>query len=79
MKIKVIYFAAMREQANKEEEVINIQAKNASELFQEINKKYHFTLEQSQLKVAINEEYKCFSTPLSEMDTVVFIPPVAGG
>jgi molybdopterin converting factor small subunit len=31
------------------------------------------------LRVAINNEFRDWSTPLAEGDAVVFIPPVAGG
>jgi molybdopterin converting factor small subunit len=32
-----------------------------------------------QLKVALNSEFSDWQTPLRHGDTVVFIPPVAGG
>ena len=33
----------------------------------------------AQLKVALNSEFSDWQTPLKHGDTVVFIPPVAGG
>jgi molybdopterin synthase sulfur carrier subunit len=79
MRIKVKYFASLREKANKSEEEIETTAKTAEELFLSLNQKYEFEIESSQVKVAINEEYSSFEQPLSSADTVVFIPPVAGG
>lgn len=79
MKINVIYFAALREQAKKSQEFVETTSTNASELMLELYEKYHFTLDQTMLKVAINDEYSSPSTLLKENDTIAFIPPVAGG
>ncbi len=79
MKIKVMYFAAMREQSGKTQEIIETNASTARELYNELNQKYHFYLDESHLKVALNDQYSDFTTPIQEMDTLVFIPPVAGG
>ncbi|OUR97144.1 hypothetical protein A9Q84_12520 [Halobacteriovorax marinus] len=79
MKVKVIYFAAMREQAKMNEEWVETTAVNADELFDQLNETHGFSLDKSHLKVAINEDYSEFQTELKEMDTIVFIPPVAGG
>ena len=79
MKIKVKYFASIRELVGRSEELIEIDASTPSELFTLLKKKYSFEFEESALKVAINDEYVDFSQTLSELDTVVFIPPVAGG
>ena len=79
MKIKVKYFAAMREQVGISEELIETDANTPAELLINLNKKYSFQFDENNLKVAINEEYMDFSTSLKELDTIVFIPPVAGG
>lgn len=79
MKVKIKYFAAMRECCEKSEEILDTQATNANQLYEQLCGMYPITLQRDTLKVAINEAYVDFDTPLSEMDTVVFIPPVAGG
>jgi len=79
MKIKVKYFAAMREASGVNEEVINSNAINPLELYKELKEKYPLFLDEKHLKVALNEQYVSFSHPLDDLDTVVFIPPVAGG
>ena len=38
-----------------------------------------FTLGVERVKVAINNEFASWDRPLAANDTVVFIPPVAGG
>ena len=79
MKIKVKYFAALREIAGKSEEVINTKSHLVSDLFYELSNKYKFTMDIDLLKVAVNEEYSTFDYELTDLDTIVFIPPVAGG
>jgi len=79
MKIEIQYFASLREQADKNAETFEFQGITAADLYAELLQKYSFTLTEEQLKVAINEEYCAFSTVLNEQDTIVFIPPVAGG
>ena len=79
MNLKIEYFAAMREQAGKSHELLETSAKTPKELLKELKSKYHFSLGEKELKVAINEEYSHFSSILQDGDTIVFIPPVAGG
>ena len=79
MKVTIKYFAAMRECCGKSEEILETQAINPKQLFGQICGLYPITLALDTLKVAVNEVYVDFDTPLSEMDTVVFIPPLAGG
>ena len=79
MKIKVKYFAAIREAIGINEEFIDGNCSTPLELFEFLKEKYRFEFEESNIKVAINDEYAEFTQPLSELDTIVFIPPVAGG
>ncbi|MBV8784200.1 MAG: MoaD/ThiS family protein, partial [Gammaproteobacteria bacterium] len=41
--------------------------------------RHGFTLAPEALRVAVNAEFRDWSTPLAANDVVVFIPPVAGG
>ncbi len=79
MKIKIKYFAAMRESTGKSSEVIETTATSLSAVYDELNDRYHFPLNRDDLKVAVNEKYVDFEEAVSPDDTVVFIPPVAGG
>lgn len=79
MQLKVQYYALMREQAGRSEEVLETQAPTAASLYTELAARHRFTLPLEQLKVAINNEFASWSRPLEPGDTVVFIPPVAGG
>ena len=79
MQLKIHYYALMREQAGKSEETLDTGASTPSDLYDELTARYGFTLSREQLKVAINSEFGDWSRPLVSGDSVVFIPPVAGG
>lgn len=78
-RIKVRYYAILREQAGKSEEALTTDAPTPAGVFAELKRRYPFTLDEKQLKVAINTEFSEWHTPLKDGDNVVFIPPVAGG
>jgi molybdopterin-guanine dinucleotide biosynthesis protein A len=77
--LKVQYFALLREQAGRRDEAVVTRAATPRELFGELAARHGFTLGTEHLKVAVNTEFADWSRPLSAGDTVVFIPPVAGG
>lgn len=79
MKVKVKYFASLREQSQKNEEEVIGDIKNSFDLYKTLKEKYNFSLAVDEIKVAINGEYQEFQTPISEGDVITFIPPVAGG
>jgi len=79
MKIKIMYFAALREQAKKSDEILETSFTNPNDIYNYLKRKYNFSLEINELKVAVNDFYEDFDFELKEMDSLVFIPPVAGG
>ena len=79
MKVNVQYFAALREARGVSSETITTDAGNAAALYKELSATYHFSLPLQNVRVAINNDLAEMDQPLSEGDTVVFIPPVAGG
>ena len=79
MQLKVQYYALMREQAGRSEELVETGARTPLDLYAELADRYGFTLAREQLKVAVNSEFSDWSRQLSPGDAVVFIPPVAGG
>jgi molybdopterin-guanine dinucleotide biosynthesis protein A len=78
-RLKIQYFALLREQAGRSEEVITSNAADARALYAELSAARGLQLRPEQLRVAINEAFADWSQPLAEGDTVVFLPPVAGG
>jgi molybdopterin-guanine dinucleotide biosynthesis protein A len=78
-KLTIRYFALLREQAGRSEETITSDAADARALYAELSTARGLKLSPEQLRVAINEAFADWSQPLAEGDTVVFLPPVAGG
>jgi len=79
MQIKVQYYALLREQAGLSEETLTTSARTPRELYAQLKSRHPFTLDDDNLRVAINAEFSEWAQPLAEGDAVVFIPPVAGG
>lgn len=77
--VRVQYYAILREQAGRSDETLDTSAGTPAELFAELQHRHPFQLAPAQLKVALNSEFSDWQTPLKHGDTVVFIPPVAGG
>ncbi len=78
IRIRIEYFAILRELAGKNYEEVQTEAGTAGELFDELATRYAYP-QMNQMKVAINEEFGEWDTVLAEGDVVVYIPPVAGG
>ena len=77
--IKVQYYALLREQAGRSDEALETSARTPRELYQELQQRHPFSLAPEMLRVAINAEFGDWTQPLADGDSVVFIPPVAGG
>ncbi|HEY3784247.1 MAG TPA: NTP transferase domain-containing protein [Steroidobacteraceae bacterium] len=78
-RIKVQYYALLREQAGRSDETLLTTAQTPRELYEELKARYPFSLACEMLRVAVNAEFGEWANPLCDGDSVVFIPPVAGG
>ena len=76
--VRVEYFAILREHVGKSAEDLKTTASTAGALFDELDARYDFPT-MSRMKVAINDEFSDWSATLADGDSIVFIPPVAGG
>ncbi|MEM7395151.1 MAG: MoaD/ThiS family protein, partial [Verrucomicrobiota bacterium] len=79
MKIEVHYYAMLREQAGRERETVETDARAPGALYDELRERHGFTPPAENIKVGINHSMGDWSQPLQEGDVVIFIPPVAGG
>jgi len=77
--LQVQYFALLREQAGRSAETVTSSARDARELYEELRGARGLELRPEQLRVAVNDEFAEWTQPLAAGDTVVFLPPVAGG
>jgi molybdenum cofactor guanylyltransferase len=78
-RLHVRYFALLREQAGRSVEELETQASTPRELYEELRRRRGLTLSPEFLRVAVNDEFGDWRAPLADGDTVVFLPPVAGG
>jgi molybdopterin converting factor subunit 1 len=76
--IQIQYFAVLREHVGMGGEEVTTRARSVAELFDELDARHGFP-DVGQLKVAINDEFAAWDASLADGDSVVFIPPVAGG
>ena len=80
MTITVLYFASLADEANCQEEKIDVaQSTSLTELYEQLRQKHRFSRPQSELRVAINDYFAKWSDEIYDGDSVVFITPVAGG
>lgn len=78
-RIRLRYYALLRERAGCQDETVDTMACTPAALYEELAARHGFHLPQAQLKVAVNSAFSSWSSPLADGDEVVFIPPVAGG
>lgn len=76
--LTIEYFAVLREHAGRDSEQLATPAGTAGELFSELAERYSFP-ELASVKVAVNDEFSDWDAVLNDGDSIVFIPPVAGG
>jgi molybdopterin converting factor subunit 1 len=77
--IRVVYYAALRELRGRSEDIIQTEANTVAELYSFLQMKFAFSLPADILRVAVNNQFQSFDSSINSKDTIVFIPPVAGG
>jgi molybdopterin synthase sulfur carrier subunit len=77
--ITIHYFASLRDERGLGAETVETDAGTAAELYDCIAAANLFGLERSRVRVAVNDAFAPWETPLAAGDKLVFIPPVAGG
>jgi len=78
-RVQVRYFAVLREQAGRSTEALETAARTPEELYEELRERRGLQLDPQFLRVAVNDEFSDWRQILADGDTVVFLPPVAGG
>lgn len=83
MKIKILYFAWLRERIGKSSEVIETEAKTVEQLIKDLRSKeerYDFAFSDlSSVKVALDQTLSTFDSSLKNVNEVAFFPPMTGG
>lgn len=78
-KIRISYYALLRQERGLAEETIASEATTVRELYQELKARHAFKLSEAQIKASVNSKIASWDTPITEGDNVLLIPPVAGG
>jgi molybdenum cofactor guanylyltransferase len=78
-RVNVRYFALLREQAGRGSETVQTAARTPQELYEQLQRERGLQLAPQFLRVAVNDEFGDWQQPLTDGDTVAFLPPVAGG
>ncbi len=79
MKVKVRYFAVLRDAAGLPGEDVDGAFATAADLWDELARRHVFPLGRASLRVSVNAAYAPWTTALADGDEVAFIPPVSGG
>lgn len=78
-RIKIVYYAKLREERGCQEETIETLACTCGGLYEELRFRHRLSLPIGILRCARNDEFCAWNQPLEEGDEVVFMPPMAGG
>ena len=78
-RLRLRYYALLREAAGRAEESLDTAAATPAALYAELAARHGFRLGRAQLQVAVNSAFADWDRALVDGDEVVFIPPVAGG
>lgn len=80
MRVKVLYFARLRETLGVEEEVVELpEGVEVKRLLETLRRRYETLRGWSEILVAVNSEYASSQRSLSDGDVVALFPPVSGG
>ena len=77
--ITVRYFAMFREHAGVDEEVLELEVATAGDVFAATRRRHGSDEPSGHCKVAINDVMADWGSSVSDGDTVLLFPPVAGG
>jgi len=77
--VRVEYFAVFRACASMSGEEMILENDSPALLYEILRRKCRFPLERGYVHLSVNDVYAKWDSRLAEGDTVIFIPPVAGG
>ncbi len=77
--VTVCYFAMFREHAGVAEETLSLDVETTADVFEQTRDRHGSAEPNGHCKVAVNDRLADWDTPVSDGDTVLLFPPVAGG
>jgi molybdopterin converting factor small subunit len=79
MKIRLQYYAVLRDERGLDEETRQTGARTPHELYQELKSGGCLRFDERFIRPARNDRFCDWDEVLAENDLVVFVPPVSGG
>ena len=79
MQLKMLYFAILSQDAGRSSEILDSNAANPAALYEELRTKRQLRPRAAAWRVAVNDSFAPWDSPLKDGDSVAFIPPVSGG
>ena len=78
-RVRVLYFASLRDAAGRAEEDVQSDAGDLASLYDELQARHQLPFPRRQLRVAVDGDFVSWATPLRDGSQVAFLPPVSGG
>ena len=79
MKVTILYFGQLKEQAGTAKEVIDSKTDTVSEIYQQLKERHGLSLSFENLRAARNEIFCEGTDPVRDDDVIAFMPPMSGG
>jgi molybdopterin synthase sulfur carrier subunit len=79
MRVRVLYFASLRDAAGRDGETLDVATVSLAQLYDDARARYGFAFPRERLRVARNGAFAQWNDVVVESDEIAFIPPVSGG
>jgi molybdopterin synthase sulfur carrier subunit len=79
VKLRLRYFASLRDAAGIDAEEVDVVDADAASLYESIAARHGFVLPRTRIRLAVNGEIVDWQRVLAPGDELVFLPPVSGG
>jgi sulfur-carrier protein len=79
MRVRVLYFASLRDAAGCDAEDLEIEPVSLAQLYDAMRLRHGFGLPRERLRVAVDGSFSDWAEETREGAEIAFIPPVSGG
>ena len=79
MTVTVCYYGLLAERRGLADERVTSAATTPAALYAELDAAHALGLSTADFRVAVNDEFVSWEHPLSEKDSLAFLPPMSGG
>jgi sulfur-carrier protein len=79
MKVTILYFGQLKEQAGMAREVIDSKGNTVAEIYQELKERHGLSMSFDNLRAARNETFCEGTDQVMDKDVIAIMPPMSGG